>query len=354
MISKNSLQQEWIQQISKSNRKADPILVEKVIRALLLLEGLVEANINFIFKGGTALMLLLDSKKRLSIDIDIIMPEKMSDLEQKLETIVAQKGFSKMEIQERVITSNIHKNHFKFYYTPVYFGGRTADVILLDILFEKNQYQKIKAVDINSSFVIQEGQPLQTQIPSFEDLLGDKLTAFAPETTGIPYQRGGFSKTMEINKQLFDIGHLFDCAENLPRVAATFQIFASTELKYRNIEKNPDLVLEDIFQTALTISTKGKEGKADFRALQDGIFRLKPFIFFESYHIEKAIIHASKAAYLAKLIQFKKQDFERFNNTLALNDYWIEQPFYTKLNKLKKSNPEAFFYWFKTWELMKV
>lgn len=45
-------------------------LLEKMIRALMLLEGLSKSGLTFIFKGGTALMLLLDSAKRLSIDID--------------------------------------------------------------------------------------------------------------------------------------------------------------------------------------------------------------------------------------------------------------------------------------------
>ena len=74
MISNESLSLDWINSVSKQNRKADPALVEKVIRALLLLEGLVEEKLEFVFKGGTSLMLLLGSTKRLSIDIDIIVP----------------------------------------------------------------------------------------------------------------------------------------------------------------------------------------------------------------------------------------------------------------------------------------
>jgi len=73
MIQQETLTIEWIEKVSKANRNADKILVEKVIRALLLLEGLANSGLPFIFKGGTALMLLLNSTKRLSIDIDIIV-----------------------------------------------------------------------------------------------------------------------------------------------------------------------------------------------------------------------------------------------------------------------------------------
>ena len=40
-------------------KNTDKTLVKKVIRALLLLEGLVKQEIQFVFKGGTALMLHL-------------------------------------------------------------------------------------------------------------------------------------------------------------------------------------------------------------------------------------------------------------------------------------------------------
>ena len=59
----------------------------------------------------------------------------------------------------------------------------------MDILFEENLYQNVKKIAIDSLFVKQIEASLKVPIPSFEDLLGDKLTAFAPETTGIPYRK---------------------------------------------------------------------------------------------------------------------------------------------------------------------
>jgi hypothetical protein len=53
----------WLTQVSKENRNAGKILVEKDIRNLLLLEGLVKQKLSFVFKGGTALMLYSKSSK---------------------------------------------------------------------------------------------------------------------------------------------------------------------------------------------------------------------------------------------------------------------------------------------------
>lgn len=93
MISKNEISIEWLNQVSKQHRNADKILVEKVIRALLLLEGLAKQNLSFVFKGGTALMLHFNSTKRLSIDIDIILPSEPTNLESILDTIVQEQEF---------------------------------------------------------------------------------------------------------------------------------------------------------------------------------------------------------------------------------------------------------------------
>jgi hypothetical protein len=37
---------------------------------------------------------------------------------------------------------------------------------------------------------------------------------------------------------------------------------------------------------------------------------------------------------------------ERFRNPLEIKDWLIEDQEYNKLNKLKKNNPEAFYYWY--------
>lgn len=102
MIQESCITNKWISEISSAKR-ADKGLVQKLIRALLLLEGLSESNLKFVFKGETALMLLLNSTKRLSIDIDIIISEKVEDLDKLLSDIAGKKGFPKVEEKRRKV-----------------------------------------------------------------------------------------------------------------------------------------------------------------------------------------------------------------------------------------------------------
>lgn len=347
MISKESLTAKWIDKVSKANRNVDKILVEKVIRALLLLEGLSSSGLSFIFKGGTALMLLLDSAKRLSIDIDIILTEKKDNLDDLLKAFAEEQDFSRVELQHRTAATAIEKAHYKFFYTPVH-NTEGEEAILLDILFEANHYKNIQPQEIKSGFLITSAKLASVNMPSLEDLLGDKLTAFAPNTTGIPYFKKEDSMSMEIIKQLYDVGNIFDVAEDLDTVKTTFNKIAATEIVYRELKDGkPSDVLDDIYQTSLCLCLRGAVDKENFDQLQKGIQRVERFIFSESYHLDKAIIHAAKAAYLSRLIATDQKAFEKFTNPKQVAEAIIEQPHNTKLNKLKKSSPEAFFYWWK-------
>lgn len=354
MIKREEITIDWINKVSKNNRKADKILIEKVIQALLLLEGLVKLKLPFVFKGGTALMLHFNSAKRLSIDIDIILPETIDNLEDILNEIVEEQGFSRKELQHRDTKSKIKKEHYKFFYNPIHKSKKDEEFVLLDILYEEINYTKLEKIPIQSSFIPIDGESILVDIPCLEDLLGDKLTAFAPNTTGIPYFKKGNSMSMEIIKQLYDIGNMMDVVNDLKLVKATFFTFAATELNYRSsIGLTENDVLNDIFQTSLCIVTRGVDGKGDFEQLQNGIQRIRGFIFSESFHLEKAITHASKAAYIAVLIKHDAKTIEKFENPLQIKDWKVEDPLNTKLNKLKKSNPEAFFYWYKIYQLSK-
>jgi hypothetical protein len=114
------------------------------------------------------------------------------------------------------------------------------------------------------------------------------------------------------------------------------------------------MVLEDIYQTALCLSLKGAVDKENYDQLNKGLERVGRFIFSEKFHLDKAIVHAAKAAYLSRLIATNAMVIEKFEDPKQVAETTIEQPHNTKLNKLKKSSAEAFFYWWKATQLTEV
>jgi hypothetical protein len=356
MIHPNSRTLAWIQQVATDTKFSNITLIEKSIRAFSLLESLVLSGCPFVFKGGTALMLHLNSARRLSIDIDIICPPG-TRIEEFVEKNAQEYGFGEVKLVERVTPHHIPKTHAKFFYQVTYVTNTQTECILLDVLFEDIYYKDIVQLPIQSRFLRLEGEPIMVNVPSKADMLGDKLTAFAPNTTGIPYFKGEKDCSMEIIKQLFDIASLFDVTNNISFVAETFKKFATIELHYRNLDPNNiSQVLDDIYQTSLCICLRGLIETDKFNLLFAGTKRIQNFIHGEKYNLDTAIVNASKAAYLSVLIStgVSKANYFNPNNIEPLMNAVIIEPLPINLNKLKKSNPEAFFYWNEIGAILKL
>ena len=118
MIKPESLTSDWIATRRKKFGK-DPTIIEGMIFALYLLESLKLSGLDFIFKGGTSLILLMDQPKRFSVDIDIILNPliKKADLEEYLLELVKSSKFIRMELDvRRSYQPGILKAHYKFFY----------------------------------------------------------------------------------------------------------------------------------------------------------------------------------------------------------------------------------------------
>ena len=164
---------------------------------------------------------------------------------------------------------------------------------------------------------------------------------------------------MEIIKQMYDVGCLFDKIDDINIVKEVFSAFAAIELKYRGNMHTISEVLDDTFYTALAICFRKDIQNTNFLVLNKGITSIKSYIFSDSFHLDKAVAYAAKAAYLATLLKYSKEKVVRFDPKVNIKDLEIEQ-FYpehplnelNKLNRLKKSNPEAFYYWYQIYMIV--
>ncbi|MGM9788016.1 MAG: nucleotidyl transferase AbiEii/AbiGii toxin family protein [Candidatus Cryptobacteroides sp.] len=338
--------------------------MEKTIRAFCLLEALARSGCPFLFKGGSALMLQLACTQRLSIDIDIVCPPG-TDVIAYLTPYAEEYGFGEIKPSERISRTNVPKTHAKCFYQVSYVTNTNTEKILLDVLYEDNWYARIEQLPIISPFLIMHGEPLTVMLPSKDDLLGDKLTAFAPNTTGIPYiktvtgRNGSQQKrhcSMEIIKQLFDISSLFDRINDLSIVRETFMKIASIELDYRSMDNRDYLpVLNDIYNTSELICTGiyNNERSFEYQELVQGINQIRPMIINERYNHYSAIVNASKAAYLSVLIKLGINEVQHFDPAMDIHSIKLSTPINPAINKIKSFRPEAFFYWMQIEKLIK-
>lgn len=347
MISKQSHTKEWIMGVRKLAPGRDPILIEKMILALTLVEHLQSSGLEFIFKGGTALTLLLGEPKRFSIDIDIILAQPRN-LDSFFHAVIEQGSFQRCEENHR--EGELPKQHYKFFFHSTIQNKESH--ILLDILFDEDPYPRTQEVEIVSPMLALTGNTVSVRCPVVECLLGDKLTAFAPHTTGIQY---GMGKELEMIKQLFDIGTLFDVMTDVELVRTTFEKNALKELRYRGLFDRVAVdVLRDSFRTACLIGLRGAVSDNEYAELSEGIKKLTAFVYSGNFTLDTAIVCASKTAYLDGLLLKQETRLVRFQPGLDMSSWNIAHPDYSKLNKLKKTSPEAFYYFYQALELFEI
>jgi hypothetical protein len=280
MIKKKCFKSTWITNKHKEI-SADPILVEKAIYAFELLGDLIENGVDFIFKGGTGLMLLISGFKRLSIDIDIVITESENEsLNNAFNRIIKESIFNRWEEDKRSLNYKIKKRHLKFYYTSSV--EERESYILLDIVQSNYSFlNTIKRSIVLPLFEIE--KEIKVIVPTINTYFGDKLTAFAPNTIGIPY---GKNKSMEIIKQLFDLGILFENITDLKEIGQTYKKVSQIEASYRDIKTPINIFLDDSINTSFLICQLDFRGSIKdkyTKELRDGITRVKSYVLNGKY-----------------------------------------------------------------------
>jgi len=329
-------------------------LKERVIFAFELLSLLIKGKIPLIFKGGTSLMLLMPELRRLSIDIDIVTEAEDRTLKNSFKDLTSRGLFKRWDEDTRSANKEVPKRHFKFYYDSPVVGSELY--ILLDILQSIHIYPSvIKKPIMHPIFEIEE--EIEVTVPSVNSIAGDKLTAFAPKTIGIPYGKG---KSMEIIKQLFDLGILFEHISDLREVYDSYRNTAELESGYRKLKMPIEAFLDDSVATSYLICQSGFKGcvnNDETKELNAGIKRIKSHVLGGKYSILQAKSDASKVAYLTSMMREGRLDIDfeeirknrqdlKIIKTINLTDNYII------LSKLKKISPDSFYLWAKALDLI--
>lgn len=363
MIKNHCFTDEWLEGFKKQkdHRRIDKIILEKMIYALHLLERLKVNGLNFVFKGGTSLVLLLEEGNRFSIDIDIVCKTNRDELEDILQKVVDSSNFTSCQLDEhRSYRPGVPKAHYKFKFASNRQGSGT---ILLDVLIEDSIYPELIKRPVLNKWIEMDGEVMVT-VPSIDAITGDKLTAFAPNTIGIPYFKGKDNQpfSMEICKQLFDLSKLFESIENMEVVAASFHAFANQEIYYRKNDNTDDnLTAEKVLQDTIDICiifAKRERGtdaeRLKFKELQKGIIAFGTgFLMARNFRIDDAVPATARIAYLAAKILVNNLKPISFYKGQDIKDLIIEDQNWNFLMRLKKQpDKSAFYYWYQTVQLL--
>ena len=253
------------------------------------------------------------------------------------------------------MTKTFHrKNIFAFFY-PSAIESKT-DHVLLDVLFESEAPPHCEPVLISTPFITPERE-VRVAVPTVNSLLGDKLTAFAPGTIGILYHP---LRKIDIVKQLFDVGVLFDAATDLNVVAEAYAATHAKQLLYRQAGFSIADTLNDSIEAGFHYSQlelKGSTKTEQGLFLHDGVTALQNHLVNHPFRRDEARIAAGKVACAAAWIQRRPTDVTieqlRFNidRVAELRALEIQAP-WTPLSRLKGGNAQAFHYWYQAQRLL--
>lgn len=346
MLSKDMYTIDYIQELHERTGN-DPALLERVIFAFGLLEAIKIVELPFCFKGGTSLMLLLDHPRRLSTDIDIIV-EPGTNIDDFIKKAGEIFPFIDVEEHIRVGKNNIEKRHFRFKYRSPQSGRDVT--ILLDVLFEEIHYGLTVERPIKNELLLTRGEDLFVVIPDVNGILGDKLTAFAPHTTGIPF---GVSKELEIIKQLFDCGSLFDSMNDYEQVKNTYYRIVREEMGYRGLDVSPSEVLKDTIKSSLCIASRGQINSDEYIYYRDGISRIRNHIMGGKFNGDIAGAYAGKVLYLTVAMLLECDKVEIINDPTIYTDQKIEIIKSKSFSYLRIVDPIAYGYIVESGKLLK-
>jgi len=337
MLKKSNFTLEHTKKLQEGT-KCDPGILERMVFAFGLLEAISQTGLDFTFKGGTCLLLLLPQEKRLSTDIDILV-KPGTDIEEYIEKTALIFPFISVEEQFRKERSSIEKRHFKFKYKSPH---ENEDLyILLDVVYDDNYYMKTITRKIDNSLIDTEEPYVLVKIPTINGIMGDKLTAFAPHSIGIRYDEG---RELDIIKQFFDIATLFDVVSDFEEVKNTYKNIAKKAIKNRKLDDyNINKTLMDTFNSAIAIISKGQISNEDYIKLLKGIQGVKNHVIGK-YPPSIAEMQACRVAYLVASIMVGKNELIKITDETQYSDKLIPYIQYSKLNHMKKANLLNFAY----------
>lgn len=349
MIAEKCFTREWLEACAGSAGRVDPGLLEKSIYAFELLGCLIAEGLPFVFKGGTAMLLLLDNFRRLSIDVDIACPLPREEVARVVVAAVRKGRFISMSPDERDPARLPKRHHYALKFASVV-DARDPATLQLDVLEDDGHYPHTRRVPLQSRFIVPDGDVYIT-VPTIEGLLADKLTAFAPKTVGVPYS--AFKASLKLAKHVADIGELFTSARDGGDLVESYQRIFTAENTYRGNAFTMNEALDDTIEAARLlgcINVKGYQSTPESAVLLAGVKQVDTHMIGPRHSLDSAKIAAARAAHLAALLRANKVPADlatlRFDEATMGTDRvaTLDGPF-IPLNRLRQVNPEGFYHW---------
>jgi hypothetical protein len=216
-------------------------LAEQAVHCLELVAQLNQTGLSFQFKGGNSLLLILDTPKRFSIDVDIATDETRERIEECLNVCVKEfEIFTKWEKRQHKTKPWLPiASYFLFYNS--HFQKPEDAFIMLDVQLKRSPYKtEMKSIVCGQLYQAN----CKTELPLPASIIGDKLLTMGPFSLGIPLGKG---KEAQRLKHVYDVSTLCRTMPHIDDIRMSF--FAC--LEHENSLQEKKIAAEDVCMDTL-------------------------------------------------------------------------------------------------------
>jgi len=258
----------------ESNRfNASSVLAEQAIHCLELVAELAEIGLQFQFKGGNSLLLILGEPKRFSIDVDVASDRPREEIEAALDRAVAQYGvFTKWEPRRHKTKPWLPMTSYYLYYNSV-IDPQPDTNIMFDVQMRRGTYRtEFKPVCCGALYT----SNAMVELPLPSSIISDKLLTLGPRTLGIPVGRGKGAQRL---KHVYDVSRLSAVMPDIEFVRESFEQCLQQENELQETRYTVMEIVKDtlkfLFTTALC--DVPPESTEDDPALGESVSGLEQF-----------------------------------------------------------------------------
>jgi hypothetical protein len=224
----------------RSHKGDTPLrLAEQAVHCLELVAELVENGLSFQFKGGNSLLVILQSPRRFSIDVDIATDEPVELIERVLDTLVGGSDvFLRWEPRRHKTKPWIPLTSYYLFYKARCVDESESNV-MLDVQLGLSPYRtEPRRVRCGRLF----DADTRVELPLPAGILGDKLLTMGPGTLGIPVGKGKHAQRL---KHANDIAALLDTDPLLTDIRESFLACMAQENQLQQRHVTLEEVCED-------------------------------------------------------------------------------------------------------------
>ena len=285
--------------------------IERALFALEYIGQLWNNGLDLVFKGGSAVQILLGDKwNRLSVDVDICTESSVGEIEKHLEDIKKKFDGKCFEFETR---GGPDVDMFQCYRVTTLPITDIARKFLLDIQRVKPKYT-LTNTPLKSFFY---DSDINIKTPTGSSILGDKMSVIGPSTIGrkLDDSRNG----IEYAKHFYDIFCLSNNFHETSETRKTYESCVEIQSQLRGKDFTRELCIEDAIQTCKIASLPYDENLArelvpdneifnKYVTLKKGVNGFSPFMVGERfYNWESFREYASKTAIMFKEMDKKKK-----------------------------------------------